>query len=108
MRRLPQRGDGHNCALAGGDGATLSAGPGSVVIGGRGSRLIGGVGSLVLGGEGSVLAGGQGSTLSIKYWDGKKWRRRQAQVKDRGGNGDLEPDTLYRLDSNGRFVKVEK
>ena len=95
---------GYKGIRKGGHYSTLTGGYGSTLTGGDYSTLKGGDGSTLTGGYGSTLTGGYGSTLIILYWNGKRWKYKAAQVKDEDGDGQLEPNTAYRLDGDGNFV----
>jgi hypothetical protein len=42
----------------------------------------------------------------ILHWNGKRHKARIAQVKDEDGEGDLKPNTKYRLNAKGEFEEV--
>jgi hypothetical protein len=46
--------------------------------------------------------GGDGATLSIKHWDGSRYRICIAYVGEDG----IEPNVAYKLDADGKFVKA--
>jgi hypothetical protein len=50
---------------------------------------------------------GLGGVIAILHWNGKRYKARIAQVKDEDGVGKLEPNTPYRLNHKGDFVKAQ-
>jgi hypothetical protein len=44
--------------------------------------------------------------IAILHWDGKRYKARTAQVKDEDGDGELEPNTPYRLSDQGNFTRA--
>jgi hypothetical protein len=70
--------------VTGGDGSTVTGGDGSTVTGGYRSTVTGGYRSTVTGGHRSTVTGGDGSTLSVKWWDGARYRIAVAYVGEDG------------------------
>jgi hypothetical protein len=95
---------GGECStLSGGARSTLTGGARSTLTGGEGSTLTGGEGSTLTGGYGSTLTGGEGSTISIRYYDGARYRIAVAYVGESG----IEPNVPYKVNNKGQFVKHE-
>ena len=78
-----------------GDGGTATAGDGGTATAGDG-------GTATAGYEGTATAGDKG-TLIIRRWDGKRYRTVVGYI---GENG-LEPNTPYKLNDAGEFVKAD-
>jgi hypothetical protein len=78
---------------------------GTATAGYRGTATAGDRGTATAGYEGTATAG-DGGVIAITYWNGKRYKTKIAQVKDEDGDGQLEPNTKYRI-HNGEFVKVE-
>ena len=74
---------------------------GAFVTGGDGSTVTGGYRSTVTGGYRSTVTGGDGSTLSVKWWDGARYRIAVAYVGEDG----IKADTPYRV-VDGRFEEA--
>jgi len=74
----------------------------SVLTGGYGSTLTGGDYSVLTGRDDSVLNGGYGSTLSIRYYDGYRYRIAIGYV----GEG-LKAGVAYKLGNNGKFIEAK-
>jgi len=98
---------GYGSTLTGGYGSTLTGGDGSTLTGGYGSTLTGGDRSTLTGGDGSTLTGGDGSTFIVLRWNGKRYKVVVGEVKDASGDGQLEPNTKYRVNDAGEWEKVK-
>lgn len=94
-------GDSH-ATIVGGNNSTIESGYLSNITGGRGSVLVGGDRSFVSGGYGSMVSGGIDSVLTIDYFDGKRDRIAIAYVGEDG----IEPNVMYKLDREAKFVKA--
>ena len=96
---------GDRSALTGGCGSALTGGYGSALTGGKRSALTGGKFSVVYGGDGAKVRGGMHAVLALQYWvDGEL-----VGVKVKVVDGEkIKPDTWYRLDKAGRFVKAKE
>jgi hypothetical protein len=90
--RLGARGAVIGAILTGGAGSTLTGGYGSILAGGEGATLTGGYGSILTGGNRSTLTGGSWSILSIKWWDGLRYRIAIGYVGEDG----ILPNVAYR------------
>jgi hypothetical protein len=56
-----------------------------------------------------VATAGDGGVIAIWHWSDNRYKIRIAQViKDEDGDGDLEPNTPYRLNNEGYFLKIPK
>ena len=80
--------------------------------GGAGRAIVGGTatagdrGTATAGDSGTATAGYSG-TIAVLRWNGKRWKYKIAEVKDKDGEGELEPNTPYRLDlDTWNFVKA--
>jgi len=86
-----------------GDGGTATAGKwGTATAGDGGTATAGDGGTATAGYEGTATAGDKG-TLIIRRWDGKRYRTVVGYI---GENG-LEPNTPYKLNDAGEFVKAD-
>jgi len=86
-----------------GDGGTATAGyEGTATAGDGGTATAGKWGTATAGYEGTATAGDKG-TLIIRRWDGKRYRTVVGYI---GENG-LEPNTPYKLNDAGEFVKAD-
>jgi hypothetical protein len=95
---------GNASTVTGGNRSTVTGGNASTVTGGNASTVTGGNASTVTGGNRSTVTGGHTSVLSLRWYDGSRWRIAIFAV---GENG-IEPNVAYRLDDNGKPVRVEK
>ena len=86
----------------GGHGSTVTGGDRSTVTGGDGSTVTGGYGSTVTGGDGSTVMGGNHSALSVRWWDGARYRIAVAYVGEDG----IEAGARYKVNA-GKFVQVD-
>lgn len=109
---------GYSSTVTGGDRSTVTGGIGSTVTGGYDSTVTGGDAgtvtggdcstvtggdySTVTGGNYSTVTGGYGSTLSIKWFDGNRYRIAVAYVGEDG----ILPNVKYRVEG-GKFVEVK-
>jgi hypothetical protein len=100
-------------ATAGDEGTATAGYRGTATAGDRGTATAGDGGTATAGYRGTATAGyegtataGDGGVIAITYWNGKRYKTKIAQVKDEDGDGQLEPNTKYRI-HNGEFVKVE-
>ncbi len=93
---------GHRSTLTAGDYSTLNAGDYSTLIAGDYSTLNAGDYSTLIAGHRSTLTAGEGSYLIAGFFDGLRCRRVMAQV---GENG-IKPDTPYKVNVQGQFVKA--
>ncbi len=105
-RRRSTLSGGYASTLIAGDGSILTGEYGCLIRGGCNSVLTGGDNCVLVGDTGSTVAAGRGSIVVIRRSDG--FGLTAARVKDDDDSGRLEPNTPYRLDSHGRFVKVEE
>jgi hypothetical protein len=64
--------------------------------------VTGGDRSTVTGGYGSTVTGGDGSILSVKWWDGKRYRIIIGYV----GEDDIKPNTKYEV-KGGKLWEVK-
>jgi hypothetical protein len=107
---------GYSGTATAGDSGTATAGyRGTATAGDRGTATAGDSGVATAGDRGTATAGysgvataGVGGVIAIQYWNGKRYKTRIAQVKDEDGDGELEPNTPYRLDASANFVRVAK
>ncbi len=87
--------------------STATAGDrGTATAGERGTATAGYRGTATAGYSGTATAG-VGGVIAILHWNGKRYEARIARVKDEDGDGELEPNTPYRLNDEGNFVKKE-
>jgi hypothetical protein len=93
---------GYGATVTGGDYATVTGGNVSTVTGGYRSTVSGGCRATVTGGYRSTVSGGNGATLSIKWWDGSRYRIAVAYVGEDG----IKAGTPYRIEA-GKFVELE-
>jgi len=54
-------------------------------------------------GDSGTATAGVGGVISILRWNGERYKARIALVKDEDGDGELEPNTPYKLDDKGHF-----
>ena len=97
-------------ATAGEDGTATAGNYGTATVGNYGTAMSGHRGTATAGNYGKATAGecgtataGEGGILQIKWYDGKRSRISTGYI---GENG-LKPNTPYRLNDKGEFVKVE-
>ena len=57
-------------------------------------------------GDRGTATAGPGGAIAIQYWNGKRYKVRIGHVKDEDGDGELEPNVRYQLNSNNEFGKV--
>ena len=88
-------------------GTSTSGDRGTSTSGYRGTSTSGNRGTSTSGYRGTSTSG-NGGTICILRWNGKRYKPVIATVKDEDGDGQLEPNTPYRLDDTGRFVAVPK
>ena len=62
----------------------------------------GGYGSTITGGDGSTITGGDGSVLTMRWWDGKRYRVATFYVGEDG----IEAGVPYRVGEKGEAVRV--
>ena len=87
-----------------GFGGTATAGyEGTATAGNDGTATAGNGGTAMAGERGTATAGYRGR-ISLLHWDGNRYRLITGYIGEDG----LLPDTAYKLDSNGKFVKVSK
>ena len=84
-------------------GATVTGGYRATVTGGYRATVTGGDYATVTGGYCATVTGGNYAILSIKYWDGCRYRIATAYVGEDG----IEANVAYRLNSKNKFVKVK-
>jgi hypothetical protein len=89
-------------ATAGKWGTATAGYEGTATAGHEGTATAGDGGTATAGYEGTATAGDKG-TLIIRRWDGKRYRTVVGYI---GENG-LEPDTPYKLNEAGKFVKAD-
>jgi hypothetical protein len=101
-------------ATAGYSGTATAGYRGTATAGYRGTATAGYSGTATAGDRGTATAGyrgtataGVGGVISILRWNGKRYRSKIATIKDEDGDGDLMPNTKYRLNGEGEFVEVE-
>ena len=95
---------GHATAGNGGH-ATAGNGGGHATAGDRGHATAGNYGRATAGDRGHATAGDKGR-LQIDWWDAKADRYRTA-IAYVGEDG-IEPNVTYKLDDEGKFIKVEE
>jgi len=100
IRGTASAGDGGTASA--GNCGTASAGIRGTASAGYGGTASAGIRGTASAGDGGTASAGDGGTLSIKYWDGTRYRIRVAYV---GENG-IKPNTKYRLDDKGEFVEA--
>ena len=94
----------------GNNGGTATAGDyGTATAGDRGTAMAGYWGTATAGDYGTATAGNYGTAtagnsgiINIRHWDGKRFR----QIIGYIGEDGLLPNTAYRLDDNGKFIKA--
>ena len=79
--------------------------------GGDGRAIIGGTATAgyrgtATAGDGGTATAGYGGVIAIQYWNGKRYKLKIAQVKDKDGDGELKPNKKYRLTDGGDFVEA--
>ncbi len=89
-------------ATAGNEGTATAGKWGTATAGDGGTATAGDGGTATAGYEGTATAGDKG-TLIIRRWDGKRYRTVVGYI---GENG-LEPNTPYKLNDAGEFVKAD-
>ena len=95
-------------AIAGFRGSASAGERGSATAGDRGSATVGAWGIATVGAWGTATAG-PGGTLCIHHWTGTRWTLRVGEIKLADGTrGTLDPDTPYRLDTDGQFIVAER
>lgn len=94
----------YGTATAGDYGAATAGYCGTATAEDRGTATAGYSGTATVGDEGTAMAGDEG-TIVIQRWDDKRKRHRTI-VGYIGENG-LEPNTPYKLDDAGNFVKAD-
>ena len=101
-------------ATAGYCGTATAGVCGTATAGDRGTATAGYCGTATAGDSGTATAGykgtataGLGGVITILRWNGKRYRAVMATIKDEDGDGQLEPNTPYRLDSSGSFVRAQ-
>jgi hypothetical protein len=106
---------GHRGTATAGYRGTATAGDlGTATAGYRGTATAGDLGTATAGDRGTATAGylgtataGESGVIAILRWNGKQYKYVVATVKDADGDGQLEPNTPYKLDENGNFVAVK-
>ena len=94
---------GYKGTATAGDRGTATAGDeGTATAGCGGTATAGDRGTATAGDRGTATAGYWG-TLVIRRWDGERYRTVVGYI---GENG-LEPNTPYKLDDKGEFVKAD-
>jgi hypothetical protein len=93
-------GDGKGAA----DYVSANGGAGRAIV--RGTATAGVRGTATAGDRGTATAG-YGGVIAIQYWNGKRYKVRIGQVKDEDGDGELEPNTKYRLNGANEFEAVD-
>ena len=86
-----------------GDGGTATAGKWGTATAGDGGTATAGDGGTATAGDGGTATAGDKGTLIIRRWDGKRYRTVVRYIKKNG----LEPDTPYKLNEAGKFVKAD-
>ena len=92
----------YGTATAGYEG-TATAGKWGTATAGDGGTATAGKWGTATAGDGGTATAGDGGTLIIRRWDGKRYRTVVGYI---GENG-LEPDTPYKLNEAGKFVKAD-
>jgi hypothetical protein len=95
-----------------GDYGTATAGTGGTATAGyRGTAMVGPGGTATAGicgtaaaGEGGTAAAGEGGILSLRWWDGTRYRVTTLYVGEDG----IQAGQPYRVDARGRAVRVER
>jgi hypothetical protein len=90
-------------ATAGYAGTATAGDAGTATAGVRGTATAGVRGTATAGYAGTATAGDAG-ILVLRWWDGKRYRIATFYVGEDG----IEPNQPYKLDSQGKPVKVEK
>ena len=89
-------------ATAGDSGTATAGDSGTATAGDCGTATAGDRGTATAGYCGTATAG-VGGVISILRWNGERYKARIALVKDEDGDGELEPNTPYKLDDKGHF-----
>ena len=81
---------------------TATAGYGGTATAGDGGTATAGYGGTATAGDGGTATAGEGGILSVRWWDGRRYRIGTFYVGEDG----IEPNTRYRCE-NGKAIKVE-
>ena len=103
---------GHYGTATAGDGGTATAGyRGTAAAGDHGTATAGYGGTATAGDRGTATAGRYGTAtagdrgeLHLRWWDGQRQRTQVAYVGEDG----ILPNTPYRLNERGEFVRVKE
>ena len=80
-------------AVAGHDGTATAGDEGIATAGKNGTATVG---------ENGTAVAGEGGTIIIRYYEANRWRVKVGYIGESG----LKPDTPYKLDNAGEFVKA--
>jgi hypothetical protein len=94
---------GYRATVTGGNRATVTGGYDATVTGGDDATVTGGNWATVTGGNWATVTGGNRASLSLKWWDGNRYRIAVAYVGEDG----IEPGAAYRC-KGGKFVEAAK
>ncbi|HEU0121919.1 MAG TPA: hypothetical protein VFQ91_15420 [Bryobacteraceae bacterium] len=59
-------------------------------------------------GDGGSAAAGPGGVVVLADWNGQRHKIRAAEARSADDHGELAPDTLYRLEPNGKWVAARR
>jgi hypothetical protein len=103
--------DDGGTATAGDHGTAIVGTGGTATAGYRGTAMVGPGGTATAGicgtaaaGEGGTAAAGEGGILSLRWWDGTRYRVTTLYVGEDG----IQAGQPYRVDARGRAVRVER
>ena len=94
---------GYEGMATAGKWGTATAGDGGMATAGKWGTATAGDGGTATAGYGGTATAGDKGTLIIRRWDGKRYRTVVGYI---GENG-LEPNTPYKLNDAGEFVKAD-
>jgi len=97
---------GYRGTATAGDSGTATAGDSGTATAGAGGTATAGYSGTATAGAGGTATAGAGGVIAILRWNGKRYKAVVATVKDKDGDGQLEPNTRYRLNDSGEFEVV--